>query len=295
MEQEPMVHPEVVDSMMDLMGVEDPEPAPKSLKEQLLDLSKVVEAQEQAAREASEGQQDVGESDEGRTVTEGRTLTEAGTQHLEELKNIAGWCEQISKHLVHVESRLMEHEYLAHEMVRQVQQALKRFVPFPRGDWGYLVRQCLDLSVRFLRSMAKYYLRAAGEQDVEDFLGRAMVVIRLFFEEGWRRHLCEVRAKGEKGATLRASCCNLALTMKRFEEDTLLEHASYAGVWWALSEDHVVRIGEKVADGVRTSIEDCPSWLGAKNSGAMKHDAFSLMTLRVNPGEIVMSKREVQA
>ena len=99
------------------------------------------------------------DSDEGRTVTEGRTLIEAGAKHLEELRNIAGWCEQISKHLVHVEARLMEHEYLAHEMVRQVQQALKRFVPFPRGDWGYLVRQCLDLSVRSLRSMAKYYLR----------------------------------------------------------------------------------------------------------------------------------------
>ena len=45
---------------------------------------------------------------------------------------------------------------------------------------------------------------------------------------------------------------------------------------------------------MRTSIEDCPSWLEAKSSGAMKHEAFSLMTVRVNTDEILISKREVR-
>ena len=162
------------------------------------------------------------DSDEGRTVTEGRTLIEAGAKHLEELKAISEWCQNCSENLLHVEDRLMEHEFLAHEVVRQVRQLLTRHRPYPRPDWGSLVRSCLDLSLRSLRNMAKYYLRGGDEEYVEEFIGKAMVVVRLFFEEAWRRHLCEVRAKGEKGAMLRASCCNLALTMKRFEEDTSL-------------------------------------------------------------------------
>ena len=235
------------------------------------------------------------DSDEGRTVTEGRTLVEVGTKHLEELKSISQWCENCSKHLLHVEARLMEHEFLAHEVVRQVRQLLTRHRPYPRPDWGYLVRNCLDLSVRTLRNMAKYYLRGGDEEYVEEFIGKAMVVVRLFFEESWRRHLCEVSESGVQGALLRSRICSLAAQMKRFEEDTLLEAASHAGVWWSWSHAAVVKISNKVAEGVPTSIEDCPSWRGAKNSGVFRHEAFSLMTVRVNPAEVVVSKREVQA
>ena len=107
--------------------------------------------------------------------------------------------------------------------------------------------------------------------------------------------MCEVSESGVQGALLRSRICSLAAQMKRFEEDTLLEAASHAGVWWSWSHAAVVKISNKVAEGVPTSIEDCPSWPGAKNAGAMKHEAFSLMTVRVNPAEVVVSKREVQA
>ena len=42
-----------------------------------------------------------------------------------------GWMRQCSKHLSHIEKRLMEGEYLGHEVVRQVGQLLEQFSPPP--------------------------------------------------------------------------------------------------------------------------------------------------------------------
>ena len=43
---------------------------------------------------------------------------------------------QCSKYLSHIEARLMENEYLGHEVVRQVSQLIYGFSPAPFGDWG---------------------------------------------------------------------------------------------------------------------------------------------------------------
>ena len=47
-----------------------------------------------------------------------------------------GWMRQCSKHLSHIEARLMEGEYLGHEVVRQIGILLRTFSPPPGGTGG---------------------------------------------------------------------------------------------------------------------------------------------------------------
>ena len=68
------------------------------------------------------------------------------------------WTKQCSKHLLHIEGRLMESEYLAHEVVRQVQIIFHKWVPPPRGHWGSLLRPCTDISVRTVRQLCRYVI-----------------------------------------------------------------------------------------------------------------------------------------
>jgi hypothetical protein len=58
------------------------------------------------------------------------------------------WLTQISKHLHHIENRLMEDGYLGHEVVRQIGNLLEAFSPPPRGDWGWFLRRSQDIAVR---------------------------------------------------------------------------------------------------------------------------------------------------
>ena len=46
-----------------------------------------------------------------------------------------GWLRQISKHLSHIEKRMMESAFLGHEVVRQVCQVIETFSP-PLGGIG---------------------------------------------------------------------------------------------------------------------------------------------------------------
>ena len=89
-----------------------------------------------------------------------------------------GWMQQCSRHLSHIEKRLMEADYLGHEVVRQIGILLEAFSPPPRGDWGWLLRQALDIAVRTLRQIVRYYLRD-GEKK-EEFVGKAILLVRLF-------------------------------------------------------------------------------------------------------------------
>ena len=61
-------------------------------------------------------------------------------QHLEGAEAFEGrprtfWM-RWSKHLSHIEARLMEGEYLGHDVARQIIMPLLAAVPYPRGDWG---------------------------------------------------------------------------------------------------------------------------------------------------------------
>ena len=86
---------------------------------------------------------------------------------------------QVSKHLVHVKKRMMEAEYLGHEVVRQYVIALMDFSPPPRGDWGWMLRKCQDIAVRQLRQLQKLYSKSGSEI----FEERAIHIVRLYLEE----------------------------------------------------------------------------------------------------------------
>ena len=46
------------------------------------------------------------------------------------------WMRQCSKHLTHIESRLMESEFLGHEVMRQVGMLIEQFSPPPPPPGG---------------------------------------------------------------------------------------------------------------------------------------------------------------
>ena len=85
------------------------------------------------------------------------------------------WMQQCSKHLHHIEGRLMESEFLCHETIRQLQQLFLKCPP-PVGDWAWLWRRAEDIAVRQVRQLARYYLRV-GEDEAR-FIVRAMKVYR---------------------------------------------------------------------------------------------------------------------
>ena len=67
----------------------------------------------------------------------------------------ASWAEQCSKHLVHVEKRLMEAEFMGHEVVRQMMTLMA--TSSPHGDWGWLMRNCQDIAVRTMRQLRRLW------------------------------------------------------------------------------------------------------------------------------------------
>ena len=74
------------------------------------------------------------------------------------------WAEACSKHLMHIEKRLMDQELLAHEAMRHLMGLLSEWSPAPRGDFSWLHRRMTDVGVRYMRQLVKYYLRAGEEK-----------------------------------------------------------------------------------------------------------------------------------
>jgi len=125
------------------------------------------------------------------------------------------WLEQISKHLHHIENRLMEEGFLGHEVVRQIGNLIAGFSPPPRGDWGWFLRRSQDIAVRTLRQLVHKYGRHHNE-DVGLFEVRAMFVVRLYIEEAFHRELRDCPTPMRKAAL----CCFM-VTMRNIEHHTL--------------------------------------------------------------------------
>jgi len=196
------------------------------------------------------------------------------------------WMRQCSKHLAHIEGRLMENEYFGHEVVRQVGMAIESFRPSPYGDWGWMMRKCQDIAVRTLRHLVRIYHK---QESIEIFLMRAVNFVRLYFEEAFHRCLLGC------GTSLRkAAMCNLMITMKNFEADTFSPTLGL-GIFSTFTEANVRALATRVAFKEVTSIEVLPSYAEVMRSPDMRIEAFSLMVLRTPPSSIVMSKAEVKA
>ena len=194
---------------------------------------------------------------------------------------------QCSKHLSHIEARLMENGYLGHEVVRQLMQIIEGFCPPPFGDWGFMMRKAQDIAVRTLRELVKVYDK--GFEGTESFMVRAVHLMRLYVEEAFHRCLlsCE-------GSVRKSALCSLMVTMRHFEADTLPEVSQSLGIFTTLTEENVRSIAMKVSLFEDTSIEMLPSYGEVMKSADLKVEAFSLKLLRTSSASIVMSKEEVK-
>ena len=196
------------------------------------------------------------------------------------------WLRQISKHLSHVESRLMESEYEAHEMVRLVIQAIEGFRPEPCGDWGWLLRKVQDIAVRMMRQLMKIYGKAEAN---EAFHMRAIDLVRLYVEEAFHRVLEGI---GEDNMR-KGGLCSMMVTMKNIEARTLGEDSAM-GIFVTFSEENVTKIVRAMLTG-KANIEDMPSWAEVSYHDDLKFEAFSLKRVRVHAADVAMKKCEVQA
>ena len=110
-----------------------------------------------------------------------------------------GWLEQISKHLHHIEGRLMEEGFLGHEVVRQIGILLEGFSPPPRGEFGWLLRRTQDIGTCTLRQLISKYGQV-GHEAIGAFEVRAMHVVRLYVEEAVHRQLLSYENDMHKAA-----------------------------------------------------------------------------------------------
>jgi len=201
----------------------------------------------------------------------------------------AQWLEQISKHLHHIEGRLMEEGFLGHEVVRQIGILLEAMSPPPRGDWGWFVRRCQDIAVRTLRQLiAKYGNRSA--EPLGNFEVRAMHIVRLYIEEAVHRHLLGLETPMGK-----AGACSFMLTMRNIEENTIPQDAKTLGIFTTFTEANLRDLALRMARGETTTVEHMPSYAEAMRNMDMKHEVFSLIPVRVEPRLIAMTRAEVRA
>ena len=215
---------------------------------------------------------------------------EAKKKRLEDDRQLVpyDWSRQCSKHLSHIETRLMEQEYMSHEVVRQLMLLIESWNPFPRGDYGWLLRRTMDIGVRHLRQLVRYYLRSGA--GLETFAKEAMQVVRLLFEEAWHRLLI-----GAKKPGMRPALCGIVATMRDFEVDTIGSAACEFGFFWTFSVGAMSRIAEKVGRYATTSVEDMPSWGSVMTQPLFRIEVSSLMLVRVQPSSVKMSSREIKA
>jgi len=168
---------------------------------------------EESAGEESAGEAPAPEAPAGPTADAMADDEGHGTAEVE-------WLEQISKHLHHIEGRLMEEGFLGHEVVRQIGNLIAGFSPPPRGDWGWFLRRSQDIAVRTLRQLIHKYGRHHNE-DVGLFEVRAMFVVRLYVEEAFHRELRDCPTPMRK-----AALCSFMVTMRNLERHTLLQETA---------------------------------------------------------------------
>lgn len=200
------------------------------------------------------------------------------------MRSTSEWTEQCSLHLSHIEGRLMEGEYEAHEAVRQFGIHLEGFCPEPRGDWGWMLRKCRDVAVRAVRQLMKVY----GGGDIEE----KYTVVRLLLEEAFHRMLM-----GFEGDPMRQrGLCSMMVTFKEIEEGTIgdvMGQVGDLGLFSSMTRQNVGRIAMAV-EGGQSTLRDMPSFEAVANFEVMKHEVFSLLPVRMTPTSLRMTVDEVR-
>ncbi len=203
----------------------------------------------------------------------------------------AQWMRQCSKHLSHIEGRLMEDSYLGHEVVRQMMSVIEAFLPPPCGDMGWFLRKSQDIAVRALRQLVRVYM--GNHEALGEFTMRAMVIVRLYVEEAFHRTLLSIEDPVRK-----RGLCSLITTMRSIEVHMLDAQLMSLGVWITLHEEAVRHIAMSVrryeTHGVRSGLESLPSFTAALCHADLRVEIMSLLSVRVMPGMNVMTEDEVR-
>ena len=199
-----------------------------------------------------------------------------------------GWMRQCSKHLSHIEGRMMEEGYMGHEVVRQIMILLDSFCPAPFGDWGWMLRKSQDIAVKTVRQLVLVY--GAHEGDLAQFLLQANKLVRLYIEEAFHRCLLctEVPVK-------RRALSSLMVTLRNLEAATLTEDMTAMSIFATFTLENVRALGMRVQRQQRTSIMMLPSYGEVMRSRTLAHEVYSLLVVRQPAGFLAMSREEVQA
>lgn len=195
------------------------------------------------------------------------------------------WQKQCSKHLSHIADRLTQGEFLGHEVVRQLMQIIEGFSPEPRGGYGWLMRKASDYSVRCLRLLVITY----GKDEVsEEFMRKAVTLVRLYFEEAFHRCLLH-----REDLASRAALSSLMVTLHHAEAATLGEDHLRMGICRTFAEDNMTFLGTLVLRG-ESSVRRLPSFGEATSTGPMSVEVHSLVPLKMRDVTNVMPRAEVK-
>jgi len=197
------------------------------------------------------------------------------------------WMRQCSKHLSHIEGRLMEEAYLGHEVVRQVCMCLEQFCPEPFGDWGWFLRKVTDIGVKTVRQLVKVY--GVHEEDMPNFLLQANKLMRLYIEEAFHRCLLATEEPRRRRAY-----CGLMVTLRNLECATLTQDLNGMSIFATFTVHNVETMGVRVRDKQLTSISELPSYAEVMRSPILRQEVFSLLVVRKPEGFLMMAKDEVQ-
>ena len=240
------------------------------------------------ATEADDDMETMGEAEENEGETTGENKGEAKKRTRGELEHqvwVAGeWARMCSQHLKYVEKRMMESEFMGHEVVRQLMALMATWDP--RGDWGWLLRNCQDIAVRTLRQLQRLY--GKGVEEGKIFEDEAMHLVRLYLEESYHRTLLTYEKP-----VMRAAMSSMMLTMHRLEEKMM----SGAGVpvemrlFSTMTEANMKKIAALVMlKNMRVQL--LPSFKAVMSCTQMRHEVFSLFPCEVTEDMVAMTRDE---
>ena len=148
-------------------------------------------------------------------VTTDQTATGQVESEVDELhdEGVTDWTRMCSKHLYHIEHRLMESQFLGHEVVRQMGEIWNRMIASFWVDLGWGMRKALDIGVRALRTLVYYNGCDAFNETTAAFHVRAIKLVRLYYEESFVRSLYEARGNSNEDKLTQAAMCSLVVSI----------------------------------------------------------------------------------
>ena len=143
------------------------------------------------------------------------------------------------------------------------------------------MRKGSDIGVQAMRSLVRHY--HTSSEAMVSFQERAIWLVRLYFEEAFRRSLLEAETGMRK-----AAYCSMLVSMRGFEADSIADQPRH-GFFLTFSEEFVRSLGTNMGAGEATSFEGLPSFVRVQASVDLRYEVNSLMEVRTVGSSIKMS------